>query len=115
MTHIPKRYRHWKAIDGRFRRWSDTDLFLKILEELAKNPDMKNISLDSTSIHVHQKATGVKKYVNTENNQFIGRSRDGLTTKVHTLVDELGNPLKFSLSGGQTHDSIIAPDLLETI
>ncbi len=113
---VPERYGHWKAIYSRFRRWSDSGLFLKIFEELSQDPDMENISLDSTSIRVYQKATGAKKNaVNAESKQLIGRSRGGLTIKVHALVDGLGNPLKFLLSGGQIHDSIAAPELLEMV
>ena len=36
--------------------------------------------------------------------QEIGRSRGGLTTKIHALVDALGNPTRFILTGGQVHD-----------
>jgi hypothetical protein len=34
----------------------------------------------------------------------IGRSRGGLTTKIHAIVDALGNPLAVSLTGGHVHD-----------
>ena len=34
----------------------------------------------------------------------MGRSRGGLTTKIHAIVDALGNPLALSLTGGQVHD-----------
>ena len=37
-------------------------------------------------------------------NQAIGRSRGGLTSKVHIAVDALGNPLRFILTPGQRHD-----------
>ena len=36
--------------------------------------------------------------------QAIGRSRGGLTTKIHVIVDALGNPLALSLTGGNAHD-----------
>jgi hypothetical protein len=36
--------------------------------------------------------------------QAIGRSRGGLSTKIHTLVDALGNPTGFYLTGGEAHD-----------
>jgi transposase len=42
----------------------------------------------------------------------MGRSRGGLTTKIHTLVDALGRPLRFILTAGQVHDSVPAPQLL---
>ena len=34
----------------------------------------------------------------------MGRSRGGLTTKVHVVTDGLGNPLRFLLSGGNRDD-----------
>ncbi len=36
--------------------------------------------------------------------QAIGRSRGGLSTKIHALVDALGNPLGFWLTRGEAHD-----------
>src|SRR5262249_15487480 len=36
--------------------------------------------------------------------EAIGRSKGGLSTKIHTLVDALGNPLDFELTPGQAHD-----------
>ena len=43
----------------------------------------------------------------------MGRSRGGLTTKIHALVDAEGRPIDIVLTPGQTHDSQPAPDLLE--
>jgi transposase len=45
--------------------------------------------------------------------QAIGRSRGGLTTKVHALVDALGNPVNLMLTPGQDHDLTCAQPLLE--
>jgi transposase len=36
--------------------------------------------------------------------QAIGRSKGGLSTKIHTTVDALGNPVGFHLTGGQACD-----------
>jgi len=35
----------------------------------------------------------------------IGRSRGGLTTKIHLLCDREGHPLTFALSAGQRHEA----------
>ena len=43
----------------------------------------------------------------------MGRSRGGLTTKIHMAVDSLGRPLKLILTPGQRGDAPIAPALLE--
>ena len=40
--------------------------------------------------------------VNAENNQFIGVSRGGKTTKINAVVDGLGNPVCFMGSENQT-------------
>src|SRR5674476_1272494 len=43
----------------------------------------------------------------------IGRSRGGLTTKIHAVVDALGNPLRFILTPGQASDITQAETLIE--
>jgi transposase len=45
--------------------------------------------------------------------QALGRSRGGFSTKVHVLVDGLGNPLRLLFTAGQRHDSTQAAALLE--
>ena len=47
--------------------------------------------------------------------QAIGRSRGGLSTKIHALVDALGNPTGFFLTGGEAHDLVGADRLLPTM
>ncbi len=49
--------------------------------------------------------------------QAIGRSKArGLSTKIHALVDALGNPLDFILTPGQAHDlegaDALLPDMV---
>jgi len=43
----------------------------------------------------------------------LGRSRGGLTTKIHLAVDALGRPLRMILTPGQRGDAPIAPALLD--
>ena len=45
----------------------------------------------------------------------MGRSRGGLSTKIHLLVDGAGRPLRFILTPGQAADITSAPALLEGI
>jgi transposase len=45
--------------------------------------------------------------------QALGRSRGGLTTKVHLLADALGRPLKLIVTAGQVGDITQAPALLD--
>ena len=45
----------------------------------------------------------------------MGRSRGGLTTKIHALVDAKGLPFRFELTPGQVHDSQAAALLLDDL
>jgi transposase len=45
----------------------------------------------------------------------MGRSRGGLTTKIHALVDGNGLPIALKLSEGQAHDGRSAADMLGAI
>jgi transposase len=47
--------------------------------------------------------------------QAIDRSRGGLTTKLHALVDALGNPCNLMLTPGQNHDLTWAQPFLENV
>jgi len=42
----------------------------------------------------------------------MGRSRGGLTTKIHALVDANGMPMLLKLTEGQAHDGRSAADML---
>ena len=48
-----------------------------------------------------------------EGPQALGRSRGGLSTKIHTAVDALGNPLRWRLTGGEVADITQASTLIE--
>ena len=48
-----------------------------------------------------------------DNDQAIGRSRGGLTTKVHAAVDKKGRPVKLLLSRGNLNDITLVPRLVD--
>ena len=45
----------------------------------------------------------------------MGRSRGGLTTKIHALVDADGRPVRLMLTPGQANDAPVAEALLEDL
>ena len=45
----------------------------------------------------------------------MGRSRGGLTTKIHALVDAAGLPIVLKLTEGQAHDGRSAEDMFDTV
>jgi transposase len=50
-----------------------------------------------------------------QDEQALGRSRGGFSTKIHIVVDSLGNPLKYILTEGQRHDVTQAEALLTNL
>ena len=69
-----------------------------------------SVSIPPVSRYMKVQMVGKK----TEN-KAVGRTRAGLNTKLHALVDGLGNPVEFLLSAGNDHDSIHAVELLKKI
>jgi transposase len=45
----------------------------------------------------------------------MGRSRGGLTTKIHAVVDANGLPVALKLTEGQAHDGRSAADMLDSV
>jgi len=45
--------------------------------------------------------------------EALGRSRGGLSTKIHMCTDAFGRPLRFILTGGQCNDYTQALDLID--
>ena len=45
----------------------------------------------------------------------MGRSRGGLTTKIHALVDACGLPIALKLTEGQAHDGKSGEDMLSAL
>ncbi|MGC8532994.1 MAG: IS5 family transposase [Acidiphilium sp.] len=107
---LPERYGKYKTVHKRFTRWAKAGVWERIFEDLTSDPDNQYLMLDSTVVRAHQQAANGK---GGPKNQALGRSRGGLTTKIHTLTDAEGRPLRFILTGGEAHDVTAAADLLE--
>ncbi len=107
---LPERYGKWKTAYRRFSRWCHAGVWERVFDTLAANRDNKYLMLDSTIIRAHQQAATGK---GGAKGQALGRSRGGLTTKIHMLADTFGRPLRFCITPGQVHDITATPGLLE--
>ena len=45
--------------------------------------------------------------------EALGRSRGGFSTKIHVRAEGHGKPVTFHLTGGERHDSVALPTLLD--
>lgn len=70
---------------------------------MSADADMENLSMDSTCIKVHERANGGGKTAD----KAVGRTKGGLNTKLHAVVDGLGNTVTFLLSAGNGHDPVM--------
>lgn len=58
---LPERYVSWKTVYSHFCKWRDDGTFSRIFSALSEYADMENLSLDSTSVKVHQHSADSKK------------------------------------------------------
>ncbi len=77
----------------------------------SKDYDGESVMGDATIVRAHPCAAGYAR--GQHDREALGWSKDGFTTKIHVIVDALGQALRFTLAPGQRHDITQAPKLLE--
>jgi transposase len=110
---LPSSYGRYRSVHKRFDAWSAKGIWNRLFERFACDHDGEWIMIDSTITRAHPCASGYEKDGNEKHG--LGRSKGGFTCKIHALVDGLGNPLRFRLTGGQRHDITQAHALIEGI
>lgn len=110
---LPDIYGSWRAVHMRFKSWSDKGIWSDLFTQVQIDPDMEATMIDATIVRAHACSAGYKK--DSQDQEALGRSKGGFTTKIHALVDALGNPLKFTLTSGQRHDVTQADTLAKDI
>jgi transposase len=110
---LPHYYGNWRAVHKRFREWGKHDIWKKLFEHVKKDPDLEWIIVDSTIVRAHACAAGYAK--DSQEQEALGRSKGGFSTKIHAIVDALGNPLKFILTPGQRNDITQAHQLVQNV
>ncbi|WP_371628382.1 MULTISPECIES: IS5 family transposase [unclassified Streptomyces] len=120
---VPERYGSWQTLYTRFRRWALDGTFSRMLRALQAEKDAAGdidwlVSVDSTIVRAHQHAAGGKRG-HTEGDEAgdhaLGRSRGGLSTKLHLVCDGHGRPLAFVLTGGNVNDCTRFEEVLDAI
>ncbi|MDG6095160.1 IS5 family transposase [Acetobacter sp. AN02] len=110
---LPARFGDWKNVHRRLHRWCESGVIERIFRYLAADHDNEYMMIDSTIVRVHQHSAGAPQKGGAD--QAIGRSRGGLTTKIHAICDALGNPVEIDITPGQDADINRAEPMLENI
>ena len=98
---LPDYFGNWLVIHTRFSRWAKSGVIENVFKYLATDADNEYAMIDSSIVRAHQHSTVAKT---SREAQAIGRSKGGLSTKIHTVVDAIGNPIAFFLTPGQACD-----------
>ena len=109
---MPSEFGPWPAIHQFFNRLSKDDYFEFLEDELISAHAAEAVFMDSTHCKVHQHSNGP----GSPEDQAIGKSRGGLNTKIHLLVDVLGRlAAPIEVTSGNVSDITVAPVLLEDV
>jgi transposase len=119
---MPARYGPWQTVYGLFRRWQRDGTWARILTRLQAAADAAGaicwqVSVDSTVCRAHQHAAGARREGHCQReppggtgaaepaDHGLGRSRGGLSTKIHLACEQRQKPLAVIITAGQRGDS----------
>lgn len=91
------------------RRWSGKGRREAIFTALSQDPDLEYLRVDGSIARVHPQGAPQK----SQDQEAVGISRSGLSTKIHAAVDTLGNPVRFLLTSGQASECGPASAMIE--
>uniref|UniRef100_UPI0035E40EF3 IS5 family transposase n=1 Tax=Streptomyces physcomitrii TaxID=2724184 RepID=UPI0035E40EF3 len=122
-VHLPEKYGNWRGVYNRLRMWAVDGTWKRVLTALMARADADEdltwaVSVDSTIVRAHQHAAGARKKgppAGEPHDHAIGRSRGGLTTKVHLAADDRCGPMAFVLTAGQAGDAPAFPDVMDAL
>ncbi|WP_107115288.1 IS5 family transposase [Streptomyces sp. 4F] len=119
---LPARFGKWKTVYERHRRWSADGTWDRLFAAVLADADAEGridwsmVSVDSTSCRAHQHAVGARKRRprvpgkrstprQHRSDEGLGRSRGGLTCKIHLVGEGGRRPLALLITPGQWGDA----------
>ena len=101
---MPACYGVWNSVFVRFTRWSKLGVWDAAFETLASVGPPEDAEHAIELDHRAGASACSRRKRGNQNQEALGRSRGGFSTKVHLRTDAKGRPLVFELTGGQAHE-----------
>ncbi|MEU9949275.1 IS5 family transposase [Streptomyces sp. NPDC047939] len=110
---LPRELGAFQTAHKRLIRWAADGTWRRILAAILAQADAADevgwaVSVDSTVCRAHQHAAGARKGALDDAepaDHALGRSRGGLSTKVHLAADGQARPLALHVTAGQAGDA----------
>ncbi|MBL7502541.1 IS5 family transposase [Frankia sp. CNm7] len=118
---LPVEYGPWQTVYGLFRLWQRDGVWAEVLTALRARADAAGlitweVSVDSTVCRAHQHAAGARRDGDAQKqppggvsvepaDHGLGRSRGGLSSKIHLAVEQGQKPMAVLVTAGQRGDS----------
>ncbi|MCK1490057.1 IS5 family transposase [Bradyrhizobium sp. 180] len=97
---LPAAFGPYTTCYSRFVRWRRAGIWGCIIDALAAAHDATVQMIGTSVVRVHQHGACITR----NQRQSMERSRGGLTSKIHAVVDSNGLPIRLALSPGEAHD-----------
>ncbi|RYD38428.1 MAG: IS5 family transposase [Verrucomicrobiaceae bacterium] len=109
---LPSEFGPWCAIHQCFNRLSKAGFFEFLKDRMIIRDTSEAVFMDSTPCRVRQHANGP----GSPKDKAVGKSRRGLNTKIHIVVDAFGKlAAPMELTAGNVSDVTLAPKFLEDL
>jgi transposase len=128
---VPDCYGSWQAVYNLFRRWQRAGAWQQILTHLQTLADAAGligwqVGVDSTVCRAHQHAAGASRHGHQQAeppgglqsepaDHALGRSRGGLSTKLHLACEQGQRLLALVVTAGQRGDAPQFPTVMAAI
>ena len=107
---LPTRFGRWHTVYMRWNRWAKKGVWINVFQGLAGLGDDALGGGDRRfGQHDGEGAQARRRGSKKNGRQAIGRSRGGLTTKIHAVTASARNVLCLRLSPGNSHDCAGGP------
>ena len=106
---LPDGYGPHTTCYDRFVRWRRAGVRHQLMDALTTTHNAAVRIIDTSIVRVHQQGACIAD----NGEQHMGRSRGGLTSKIHAVVDADGLPVQLAITTGQAHDNRLCSVLLK--